>query len=222
METKKITAQQIMDANIADESGHPETYYIQYKGIPIAIKGSLSLLDILKIADNVASFCFMDDGEYMPELKDFFFKRELIETATNIELPEDIAECYDLIMNSDLGRWVDYTFCENLEVYRDLMPHLYAVIQDKMDYMADSGLALLRSRMDGLVYAIENLSIQSENMFGKVSPDDMEKLISSVDSLGKIDEKKLVKAFTEQERKSKPKSRAKKKPKEAPALEVVK
>lgn len=222
METKKITAQQLIDANVADDGKSPETYYIQYKGIPIAIKGGLSLLDILKIADNVASFCFMDDGEYIPELKDFFFKRELIETATNIELPEDVAECYDLIMNSDLGKWVDYTFCENLEVYKDLIPNLYAVIQDKIDYMADSGLALLRSRMDALVYAIENLSTQSEDMFSKVSPDDMEKLISSVDSLGKIDEEKLVKAFTEQEKKSKPKSKAKRKPKEAPTLEVVK
>lgn len=222
METKKITAQQLIDANVADEGKRPETYYVQYKGIPIAIKGSLSLLDILKIADNVASFCFMDDGEYMPELKNFFFKRELIETATNIELPEDVAECYDLIMNSELGKWVDHTFCEYLEVYKDLIPSLYADIQDKMDYKADSGLALLRSRMDALIYAIENLSTQSEDLFSKVSPDDMGKFISSVDSLGKIDEEKLVKAFTEQEKKPKPKSKAKKKSNKAPTLEVGK
>lgn len=220
METKKITAEQLIEANLADKDRRPEVYYIQYKNIPVTIKGGLSLLDVLKIADNVADFCFLDGGEYIPELKEFFLKRELLETVTNIELPEDVSECYELIMNSDLGVWVDDTFCENIRVYAEVMPNLRLAIQEKLDYMADSGLALLCSRMDSLIYAIENFSEQSKSMFGQVSPEDMKKIASSVDSIGKIDEAKLVKAFVDQEKKGK--SKPKKKTKDTPALEVIK
>jgi len=220
MEAKKITTSQIIEANTADGGKRPEQYYVQYKGIPVAVKGGLTLHDILKIADNVADFCFLDDGEYLPELKEFFFRRELLETATNIDLPEDVAECYELIMNSDLGKWVDNTFCDYLEVYAVQMPQLRAAIQDKIDYMADSGLALLRSRMDALIYAIESFSEQNENLFNGTSPEDMQKFISSVASIEKIDEEKLVKAVAGQQKKTKPK--AKKKDEPEPKFEVIK
>lgn len=220
MEIKKITAAQILEANTSDDKERPEQYYIQYKNIPIAVKGSFTLHDILKIADNVADFCFLDDGEYIPELKEFFLRRELLETATNIELPKDVDECYELIMNSDLGEWVDYTFGSYLEVYAIQMPKLRAAIQDKVDYMADSGLALLRSRMDALIYAIESFSEQNENLFNETTPEDMQKFISSVASIEKIDEEKLVKAVAGQQKKTK--SKTKKKDKAEPKLEVVK
>lgn len=220
MELKKVTAAQIIEANTADDEERPEQYYIQYKGIPVTIKGGLTLHDILKIADNVVDFCFLDDGEYIPELKEFFLRRELLETATNVELPEDIEECYELIMNSDLGKWVDDIFGDYLEVYAAQMPQLRAAIQDKIDYMADSGLALLRSRMDALIYAIESFSDQNENLFNGTTPEDMQKFISSVASIEKIDEEKLVKAVAGQQKKTK--SKAKKKDKSEPKLEVVK
>lgn len=220
MELKKVTAAQIIEANTADDEERPEQYYIQYKGIPVTVKGGLTLHDILKIADNVADFCFLDDGEYIPELKEFFLRRELLETATNVELPEDIAECYELIMNSDLGKWVDDIFGDYLEVYAAQMPQLRAAIQDKIDYMADSGLALLRSRMDALIYAIESFSDQNENLFNGTTPEDMQKFISSVASIEKIDEEKLVNAVAGQQKKTK--SKAKKKDKSEPKLEVVK
>lgn len=220
METKKITAAQLMDAAVAEDGERPEYYYVQYKGVPITIKGGFTLEDALMIARDVADFCFLDGGEYIPELKRFFLRRELIDAVTNIELPDDLSECYELIMNTSLGAWVDETFFEYLQVYADQMPFLLEAIQDKIDYMADSGLALLHSRMDALIYAIESLSEQSESMFAGVSPDDVRKLASSVDSFGNIDEEKLVKAFVDQEKKSKSKSKKKSKP--TPNLEVVK
>ncbi len=220
METKKITATQLMEAAIVEDGERPEYYYVQYKGIPITIKGGFTLEDALMIAGDVADFCFLEGGEYIPELKRFFLRRELIDAVTNIELPDELSECYELIMNTSLGAWVDETFFEYLQVYADQMPFLLEAIQDKVDYMADSGLALLHSRMDALIYAIESLSEQSENLFANVSPDDVQKLASSVDSFGNIDEEKLVKAFVDQEKKSK--SKSKKKSKSSPNLEVVK
>lgn len=220
MEIKKITAAQIIEANTSDGEERPERYYVQYKDIPVTIKGGFALLDILKIADTVADFCFLDDGEYIPELREFFLRRELLETATNIELPEDIAECYELVMNSGLGEWVDYTFGSNLEVYATQMPRLRAAIQDKIDYMADSGLALLRSRMDALIYAIESLSEQNANLFNGATPEDMQKFISTIASIEKIDEEKLVKAVAGQQKKAKSKAEKADKPKSK--LEVVK
>lgn len=220
METKKITAAQLMDAAVAEDGERPEYYYVQYKGVSITIKGGFTLEDALMIAGDVADSCFLEGGEYIPELKRFFLRRELIDAVTNIELPDDLSECYELIMNTSLGAWVDETFFEYLQVYADQMPFLLEAIQDKIDYMADSGLALLHSRMDALIYAIESLSEQSESMFAGVSPDDVRKLASSVDSFGNIDEEKLVKAFVDQEKKSKSKSKKKSKP--TPNLEVVK
>lgn len=220
METKKITAAQLADAAAVEDGKRPDCYYVQYKGIPITIKGGFTVEDVLMIAGNVADYCFLDGGEYIPELKEFFIRRELIDAATNIELPEDLSECYELIMNAGLGAWVDETFNEYLQVYADQMPYLRDAIQDKIDYMAESGLAVLRSRMDALIYAIEGLCEQSEQMFGGISPEDTKKLIASADSLGNIDEEKLVKAFIKQEKKSK--SKSKKKSNVSPNLEVVK
>lgn len=209
MEDKKITSAQIMDAFQNIYKAIP-VHYLKYEGIPIAFKSHLSLLDIFKIADDVSSCCFLDDGEYVPEVRNFMLKRSITETVTNIELPEDIQECYDFLFYTPFGDWLNDIY---EDYYSEDLNMLKIAINDKIDYLADSGLALLRSRMDGLIAAIEKLGEQSLNMFGDISSEDRDKLISSLDALGNISEDKLVKAFLKQEKKSKSKSSTKSKSK---------
>lgn len=195
---KEISYEQLIDTTDADA----EFEECIYDGVTVKIKSRLSLADILQIADDVAEGCFLDDGSYYPELVYFLERRSVIRNMTNVELPEDLSKCYDFVMYSDFSNCVyDAVMVQNEFMIYDLED----AIQRKLNYMADSGIAALHNKMNELFMALDNFAEQSAELFGGITVEDRDRLISAVDSIGGLDEERLVKAFVKQDKKTKAK-----------------
>lgn len=178
-----------------------ETYSLEeYEGIPIEFRTSLTLHDVLQICNDVVQGCFLDDDTYIPEIRIFLLKRSLVNALTNIELPEDASECYEFLMNSEIVDWLDDKL---FELHGSAIEQLTEAIDRKLNYMADLGLAAIRSKMNQLIFTIDNFATESSKLFGDISTEDRDKLIASIGSLNTLDEEKLVKAFIKQEKKAK-------------------
>lgn len=195
---KEISYKQLIDSDSA-ETGYKACVY---GDMTVQIKLHPSLADILQVADEVVDGCFLDDGSYYPELVYFLELHSLIQNLTNVELPEDLSECYDFILNSGFGDWVYSKLANPSDTF---IYDLDDAIHKKIDYMANSGIMVLRSKMNELFMALDNFAEQSAELFGNITVEDRDKLISAVDSIGGLDEERLVKAFVKQDKKTKAK-----------------
>lgn len=163
---------------------------INWNGIDINVINTLPLGAVIEYVDAVVSMCFSsDDGEYMPEVKSFAEKIFAIETYTDLVLPEDVEQRYEVIMCSDIFDTI-YEHI-NKSQYTDML----SSIEDRLYIMAESTSESFKRQLTKLENSFEDLLNQIEEVFSGISPDDVASLINSINDSGMIDEEKIVTAL---------------------------
>ena len=184
--TKKIS---INEFENAVNEGYEEYITAEWRGLPIVIKQTLSLSEMIAFVDGVASACFgQEDMAYVPAAEDFAIRTAIIELYTNIRLPTNIHKKYDLLYRSDI---VDF-ICNN--VNRSQYEAIMRATHTKIDHISDSNVAAANKQFENLFATFENLQTQMEDMLEGVDEEDIKKLVGAIGN-GKIDEDKIVKAY---------------------------
>lgn len=95
----RIDAVTLMEAvsNIAEP-----TSSFEWNGMEVVVNRVLPMNVMLEFVDYVVKTCFSEEGEFIPEVKDFAIKSCLLEMYANFDLPKDISERYAAIYNSDI------------------------------------------------------------------------------------------------------------------------
>lgn len=160
----------------------------------VTIKRMIGLMDMIAFADNVAECCFMEDGSFHPELKEFLFRCNVLTRYANFSLPENVEHKFELVYGTDA-----YDFVTQYVDERQLNM-LDAAIYDKLNYLCDTNAAGLEKRMTEAVSAFEALQDKIADLFGGIDSDDMAKIASAMAN-GQFSEERLVKAYAEQTKK---------------------
>lgn len=95
---KKIDGNKIIEAVRVPDV----TTAIEYHGVTLNVRERISFPEMLSFVNTVADSCFTLEGEYAPQVDMFAFKSNVIDFFTDVELPEDLAERYKLVMMTDL------------------------------------------------------------------------------------------------------------------------
>lgn len=170
---------------------HKPTQVVAWNGLDINVQHTLSFKDMLTFVNNVFQLCFDGEtGEFMPELKDFAIKSYILEMYTDIELPDNVQEKYDLIYCSDVLE------CILPYVHSAQLSEMIHSVEDKMKHHAQANIEAINMQMNTLFGAFESLQKQCTQMFEGFSGDEVSKLLSMMAS-GGIDEEKLAKAVLE-------------------------
>ena len=164
---------------------------IDWNGINVKIKFSLSLKDSMEFVDYVTKMCFGDGGEYTPEIRDFATKVCLVEKYTDLLLPDDASERYFILYNSDLINVLLEHINENQ------FEEMLHSIDIKINYIAQSNIEAVNTQLQAVYNEFENLVNQFEKLFSEVSPEDMKSLFGALTG-GTIDEEKFIKSYLEQ------------------------
>lgn len=170
------------------------TVVTQWCETDVTIKRTIGLADMIAFADNVADCCFMEDGSYHPELREFLFRCNVLTRYANFSLPENVEHKFELVYGTDA-----YDFVTQYVDERQLNM-LDAAIYDKLNYLCDTNVAGLEKRMTEAVSAFEALQNKIADLFGGIDSDDMAKIASAMAN-GQFSEERLVKAYTEQMKK---------------------
>lgn len=158
---------------------------VQWHGIDVEIKKSIDLHLAYEFVNQVVNSCFdEDDGGYIPEIKDFAIRACTVEKYTNITLPENVEKLYDLMYMTDI-----YDLVRD-KINRKQLNALVRAVDDKIEYRTDSGIMVIRKAADD----VRALTKQFANLFGGVTPDDVQAITKAVID-GRLDEEKLVKAY---------------------------
>lgn len=164
---------------------------IEWNGIAITIRKSLSLKQVLAFVDGVSKSCFdSKTNAYLPEVKVFAIKCFILEMYANFSLPANVEYRYDLIYNTDaVDEVVKHINTRQLDEIID-------AINDKVDNISRMNIETVNKQINDVYSAFDTLQKQFEQIFSSVNPDDVSAFIQAVSS-DKLDEEKLVQAYVQ-------------------------
>lgn len=168
-----------------------ETETIDWNGLQVVIKKNLSLEEMMAFANSVVKSCFdQTSGSYMPEIKDFAIRANVVDYYTNFTLPKDLGKQYDMVIRSDIIDTVlNYV---NFAQFSELIK----AIDNKLQNSADANIQAFIQKLDSVTTAFNNMQEQMESIFSGMNTDDVSKFISMVAN-GRSFEDNIVKSYLE-------------------------
>lgn len=168
---------------------------IEVGGMEIELKQQTTLLEKVAFAAKVYNASVsLDDGKHLISraMYKVLYVRTFIESYTNLTLPKDSLEGYDLVVNSGLFEQL-YNSVRKTEV-EGLEKTVLDYIEEKEDeFKQDNSTEKIIGRMlDGINEMIPSSDQMSEmfsNLSGAVDYDALDKLNTQINTMGKEDEK---------------------------------
>jgi hypothetical protein len=188
---KKKGAISVSDLERAAKEGYgvPEEETIEWAGLSVDIKTTLSIQEVVAFVEGVVDECYTSDMKtFMPEVKDFLKGCYILSLYAKCKLPSDVHKKYNLVVR--LRGLID-TILEhvNAEQYAGIE----LAIEERLRNNNASVAAAALSQVNAVTASIENLEGQLASMFSGVKPEQMASFIN-VFASGAIDEEKLASA----------------------------
>ena len=188
-----------ISVNAMDEilNGYEATKSINWNGLDVIITKSLSLEDMLAFADSVVKSCFdQSTGAYMPEVKDFAIRINVMERYANFTMPSKAERQYDVVMRSGAYEMIlDHI---NMAQFYELMN----AIDAKLKNAAEANVQMVFKQFNDVVTSFEGLQEKVGSLFAGVDAADIGKLMNAMSEHG-VSEEKVVQAYiTEQAKKA--------------------
>lgn len=163
---------------------------IEWNGIEIIIKKTLSLKEMLEFVDGVTKSCFNEDtNAYRPEARDFATKIYVLEKYANFTLPKNIESKYDLIYQSDVVYRV--ISCINPIQYGEIL----AAIDKKVDNLAQANVEAINKQMNELYNSFNNLQESISTMFSDVSTEDLKNVMGYFSTGQAFSDEKIIELY---------------------------
>lgn len=143
----------------------------EWFGIPVTITKTISFEEVVNFVAEVADNCFLSNGRYIPEAMQALIDCGVVRHYTNINLPANLSSAYDLVMRSGI---IDFIMPEiNSNQYNDII----IAIRDKIEYVCDSNTAEFKRAMEKMTNSMNEIQETTKDLFDKVSPEDIQKII---------------------------------------------
>lgn len=164
---------------------------IEWNGLQVVIKKNLSLEEMMTFANSVVKSCFdQASGAYMPEVKDFAIRANVLDMYTNFTLPKDLSKQYDMVIWSGAVEMVlNYI---NYAQFNELVK----AIDSKLQNTADANIQAFITKLDNVTTVFADMQTEMEKMFSGVDTEDIGKLVGAIAN-GNNTEEGIVKSYLE-------------------------
>lgn len=183
----KNTFEDVMNAAFPNERS------VNWNSVDFKVKRVIELNDVLGLVGSVVESCFDDNGVYMPELKDFAFRANIIRKYTDITLPLGADKQYALLYRTNLYSTIIS------EIDESQFSVICNAVEEKIQYECDTQMRELRVRLDKMVESLGVVADGAMSLFGDISKEDIAKL-AKVAGDSKLDEAAVVEAFLAQKK----------------------
>lgn len=166
---------------------------IQWHEAEVRVKRTLSLTEMLSFVDDVVGSCFHDQVGYMPEVKDFVIKSNILTRYANFSMPDNLEHRYQMVYGTDA---VD-AVCSAIDTVQ--LQEIVNSINSKIRFLCDSKANLIQERINSVLETMEEMRDNTKDIFGGLSQDDLKALMGAITEHG-LSEQKIVEAYMEQKR----------------------
>ena len=175
---------------IAKEHYHNEAT-IQWHEVEVRVKYTLPLTEMLAFVDDVVGSCFHDGLGYMPEVKDFAIKSNILTRYANFSMPDSLEHRYQMVYGTDV---VDFV-CTAINTTQ--LQEIVNAINSKIRFLCDSNASAIEARVNDIVTALEEMRDKVTEIFSGISQEDLKNIMGAITESG-LSEQKIVQAYLEQ------------------------
>lgn len=186
-QAKIIDATEVLGCISSDET--EQIAHIEWRGLDVVVRRRLSFVRMMGMVNNIVQSCFdINDGTYLPEVCDFVFRCAVIDSYTNIVLPDDNEDKYKIVYDTDICAVVATAIDD------DQLRMISDSVEQKVDYLVESTTQHMRRDIEKAYEALEDILHKISGAFDWIDKDTM---VSLVNALGesKFDEEKLIDAI---------------------------
>lgn len=175
--------------DIKDVMNYGNTSVVNWNGVEITVRRIISVSELIAIVNSVASSAFSGEtGAYSPVSVDFTERFAVLGLYTDIQMPEDINERYELCYAP--GLYISVVEAIDPAQYE----HLVRSVAREVEYLKQAGINEMNARINKLMNMIESFGNSMKSVMEQISPEDMQKLTEAMAKFG-FDENKIVQAY---------------------------
>lgn len=149
---------------------------VTWHDIDIIVKRRISIEDMSAFVSQVAEACFDEGGDYHPEFRELLFKSGVLTFFTNINLPENSADQFDLIYSDDLYSEIERGIDE------ELLYDIDVAVNKKIDYLIKMRVEAINKRTIEMFNSFDGIMSDLENIGSMISDEELKKLIDVLSS----------------------------------------
>lgn len=166
---------------------------IRWHEAEVRVKRTLPLTEMLAFVEDVISSCFHDGLGFMPEVKDFAIKSNILTRYANFSVPDNLEHRYQMVYGTDA---VD-AVCVAIDTTQ--LQEIVNSINSKIRFLCGSKATLIQERINAVLETMEKMSSNTKDIFDGLTQDDMKALMGAI-SEGGLDENKIVEAYMERKK----------------------
>ena len=170
----------------------PKEKVVTIGGVDITVRNHLSMEEMIDFVDFVVKNCTQDNGEtYIPELKDFLIRREVINRYTNIDLPERIEDQYNFVYGSDIiSKLTDGV------INRNEFNNILQGIEYQLAYVESVEHREYKKKIDEIYSSITTITDQVSRMYEEMTPAELTDLMKVIVGMkdGSVNEEEIARA----------------------------
>ncbi len=189
-DTKRVSIsawEKVMKEHFDDTPVH-----VDWNGIDVEIKKTLPLKEMIVFVEEVVDACFGKDGVFLPQAEQFAIRSGILSHYAGFAMPESLEKQYELVMKTDAADVV------LKHVNETQLDDIIESADRKIDFLCDSNAMTIKAETDKVMAEFQKLGESMEAVFGGMSAEDIQKILSSVGNLGEVDEGKIVEAYVNQ------------------------
>lgn len=193
-ETKRISVNAFERQVKANHSDNISTFI--WGDVEVFVKRRLSLAEVIEFVDDVVKTCFTQDNfSYLPEVKNFSIKSNILTMYANFTMPSNVEYQYELVYDSNIvSEIIKYIDHEQLD-------EILAAIDDRIDAEIQMGASTLKVQVSKLIAAVSDLESRFSDIFSGIGEKEMAEMVSAITD-GKFDADKLISAYFGQKKRS--------------------
>lgn len=174
----------------------PNDRTIEWHGLDISIKHTLSVRDMLRFVADVVNSCFDEKtGTYSPEIKELMIRRGVLTEYANFNLPDKVEHLYELVYGTSA-----YDVVIN-DINQSQIRDIRIAIDDKLEHLKTINAERISMRLDEMANVLDGLVNSAQELFGTINKEDLAAVVKNL-SEANISEESLLKAVVAKEKKS--------------------
>jgi hypothetical protein len=193
MENKNVVLYEDLVKHMNEKT--KSTVTIKSCGQDIEVTPVISMYTFDNCVARIVDMLYDNEGNYIPNLKDFFIRIVLLFAYTNVKFPNDVEDIledlYDLVYKTSFFH--DVIKVANAEQ----VAAINAAVDAAVKYKNTSNVDKVNRQIAVLSEELDNLGKQFTSMLDGVSEDDVKKLMSAIEN-NAVDENKLMQAYKEE------------------------
>ena len=181
-----------------------KTITIDWCDSELIIKKTLSIQDTAMFVKEAVDGVYSDDGSYMPEAMDFTIRYLTLKYFTNVEMPDDITDVYNVVYSPTFMELFDIITgarenCEDWDlewygVIEDYHMTLLCAVDEKIAYRNDVQRNDVLKKIESLLAGVQAVTEIINSIVDGINPGDIQKMVDAIGENG-IDEGKIVEAI---------------------------